>query len=593
MHASNTLIPYFCPEKNKSVDMRNLLYIFLLAATMAVAGCASRGADDAVLSDSEYTEATAMSVHLAEPERALTIIDSAVIVGNLSRPRAEYLKAVTQYGGLDNMPLARQTCLDLLEHKEILTDTLTLEQTYILLASIEKSSCNYAAVIRYATEASRLAHASGRYHVVGKMEGYIAHAQALTGHTNEGIDRLQGVIGELRQMNTFEGVTSYHSVSKNLIHILNDNGRFPEMVSVCEAMLGCYDELEQHPERFSIEREGFDPAEFVDFARGQTLAFLTIAYAEQGNIAKGLEAEEAVFRTRWSQSPDCDLMLVSAYHRLGQFDRFDQAMDRIDAEMIARGDTLNANYYTGLQLRSNAAEMRGCYADALHYANRASVIHDSLEYYNQREQLNELATVYHLQEERLARQQKESEARIYRIVAVGTMLLLLLTAFILWRVHRDNRLLTEKNRRLFQLYNEQEEHEEQGEKDTAGAEADTQHPTFNAQLYNRLCALMEDPAVFTDPDANHETLARLVGTNYKYVYDALHECAGTTPAEFINHYRIRHAAMLLTTTDQPVGLIAEECGIASRPTFNRLFREHYSMTPTEYRNAANQTSVIV
>ena len=56
----------------------------------------------------------------------------------------------------------------------------------------------------------------------------------------------------------------------------------------------------------------------------------------------------------------------------------------------------------------------------------SSVIQDSLEYYNQREQLNELATVYHLQEERLARQQKESEARTYRIVAVGTMLLLLL-----------------------------------------------------------------------------------------------------------------------------------------------------------------------
>ena len=314
MHASNKLIPYLCPGKNTSVDMRNFLYIFLLAATMAVAGCASRGADEAVCSDSEYTEATAMSIHLTEPERALAIIDSAVIVGNLSWPRAEYLKAVTQYGGFDNMPLARQTCLDLLDRKEALADTLTLEQTYILLASIEKSSGNYAAVIRYATEASRLAHASGRYHTVGKMEGYIAHAQAVTGHTDEGIERLQGVIEELRQMNSFDGVTSYHSASKNLLHILNDNSRYAEMVPVCEAMLSCYDELEQHPERFSIDREGFDPAEFVDFARGQTLAFLTIAYAEQGDIAKGLEAEEAVFRTRWSQSPDCDLMLVSAYH---------------------------------------------------------------------------------------------------------------------------------------------------------------------------------------------------------------------------------------------------------------------------------------
>ena len=64
--------------------MRHLLYILLLAATMAVTGCASKGTDNAALSGSEYTEATAMSIHLTEPERALAIIDSAVIVGNLS-----------------------------------------------------------------------------------------------------------------------------------------------------------------------------------------------------------------------------------------------------------------------------------------------------------------------------------------------------------------------------------------------------------------------------------------------------------------------------------------------------------------------------
>jgi AraC family cel operon transcriptional repressor len=70
------------------------------------------------------------------------------------------------------------------------------------------------------------------------------------------------------------------------------------------------------------------------------------------------------------------------------------------------------------------------------------------------------------------------------------------------------------------------------------------------------------------------------------VYDALRECAGLTPADFINRHRIRHAALLLTTTDEPVGLIVEGCGITNRSTFARLFREQYSMSPTEYRRAA-------
>ena len=58
------------------------------------------------------------------------------------------------------------------------------------------------------------------------------------------------------------------------------------------------------------------------------------------------------------------------------------------------------------------------------------------------------------------------------------------------------------------------------------------------------------------------------------------------PADFINLYRIRHAAKLLSTTDDPIGLIIEQSGITNRASFSRIFREHYSMSPSEYRKAA-------
>ena len=99
---------------------------------------------------------------------------------------------------------------------------------------------------------------------------------------------------------------------------------------------------------------------------------------------------------------------------------------------------------------------------------------------------------------------------------------------------------------------------------------------------------MKQSDVYTTPDTNHETLARLLGTNTTYLYTALRECAGLTPADFINRYRIRHAAKLLTQTDTPVGLIIEQSGITNRSTFNRLFREQYSMSPSEFRKAAIQ-----
>ena len=44
-------------------------------------------------------------------------------------------------------------------------------------------------------------------------------------------------------------------------------------------------------------KEGFDPSEYDDFARGQLSAYLTIAHAWLGDLPKARETEAEVFRT--------------------------------------------------------------------------------------------------------------------------------------------------------------------------------------------------------------------------------------------------------------------------------------------------------
>ena len=82
--------------------------------------------------------------------------------------------------------------------------------------------------------------------------------------------------------------------------------------------------------------------------------------------------------------------------------------------------------------------------------------------------------------------------------------------------------------------------------------------------------------------------ARLLGTNYQYVYAALRECADTTPADYLNRLRIQYAAQLLEKSDDPIGLIIEQSGFTNRTTFARLFAAYYSMTPSEYRKIAHK-----
>jgi AraC-like DNA-binding protein len=174
---------------------------------------------------------------------------------------------------------------------------------------------------------------------------------------------------------------------------------------------------------------------------------------------------------------------------------------------------------------------------------------------------------------------------VYRILAIAAFLVCLFIAYMFWRAEQYNKVLFEKNRRLLAEI-EQHEREQQQAIEQLKAEPEEQL-TAEQRLYRRLCELMKNPDVFTDPDTNQDTLARLLGTNRTYIYDALRECADQTPTDFINGYRLRHAAHLLATTTDSVSLIAELCGL-SRPTFYRLFNDTYSMSPADYRRVAKK-----
>ncbi len=112
------------------------------------------------------------------------------------------------------------------------------------------------------------------------------------------------------------------------------------------------------------------------------------------------------------------------------------------------------------------------------------------------------------------------------------------------------------------------------------------------QLYNRICQLMREKQPYTDSDLNRDSLAQMLATNYNAVAAAIRECAdGQTIGDFLDDWRIRHAAQLVATTNDPVGLIVEQSGFSSRSHFNTLFREKFKMTPSEYRNIAKEKNL--
>ncbi|KGR94937.1 helix-turn-helix domain-containing protein [Burkholderia sp. ABCPW 111] len=58
---------------------------------------------------------------------------------------------------------------------------------------------------------------------------------------------------------------------------------------------------------------------------------------------------------------------------------------------------------------------------------------------------------------------------------------------------------------------------------------------------------------------------------------------GVTPSEFVQKVRLEHACHMLVHTDLPVDKIARRTGLGSGDRLAKLFRQHLSMSPTEYR----------
>ena len=268
--------------------------------------------------------------------------------------------------------------------------------------------------------------------------------------------------------------------------------------------------------------------------------------------------------------------------------RYDEAIrlfDEADAMMRADGEPPTDLYVTTfLTHKYDALQQAGRFQEALQLGESMRQLTDSLRRQERLEDV-ELMQAVRQQEEEIAR--KHQAIAMQRHILIAACILLILLGFIIWRILRDNRLLAEKNSRLYDQIAQREKNEAEEQRFLqAQPEEDL---TSEQLLYRRLCSLMTEQQPYTDENLNRDALARLLNTNATYVVQAIHECShGETVMEFITRYRLEHVAHLLKTTDEPIAFIGELSGIPSRATLARLFRNAYGMSCSEYRQVAKR-----
>lgn len=300
------------------------------------------------------------------------------------------------------------------------------------------------------------------------------------------------------------------------------------------------------------------------------------------------EQAEALFREhqQFQGLDDSDKTAEGVYLTImGRYDEAVRMFNEADSIKRTSGAPITNLYVnTLLNYKYNALQKAGRTAEALAMSDRIRQLTDSIRQQERQADVEQLQEIKQ-QEEEIIR--KRQSILMHRIILSAVLLICLFVAYMLWRSHKYNKVLFEKNRRLLA---EIEKHEREEQQALEQMEAmPKERLTADQQLYRRICELMNSKdRIFTDTDFDRNSLAQLLGTNEHYVSDAISACTdGKSTTDLINGYRLRYAAHLLATTNDSVGLIAELVGL-SRRTFYRLFDEAYSMSPTDYRKVAKK-----
>lgn len=83
----------------------------------------------------------------------------------------------------------------------------------------------------------------------------------------------------------------------------------------------------------------------------------------------------------------------------------------------------------------------------------------------------------------------------------------------------------------------------------------------------------------------------LSGKSQEHVARSCKKYLNKTPSQLVNDIRLEHSAKLLATTSIPIIEISEECGFASLSYYYHRFKQHYNISPREFRKKGEEKQV--
>ena len=271
---------------------------------MMMVGCTGNGGTQQAEQpqDTVYTQQAAMLIYDYDPVRALRIVDSAVIVGNLSDWRAdknrariysqtrlrERLDSLMQWPVDARLDTARVIGERLLRHdsvKNSLEEQQNVLEILAMAARLKKDTLTWLQRSQQLVEVCRL---QGAETEALRNEAEVGAALCRLGQPDKGMAMLDSVIvslisGEPFRFNELDALVI---ALKRKIGVMTATGQTVEILPLARRIVTVLNDYELHPDKYHDGTYREPPADkredYIRFYRTQAENFIATAYADLG-----------------------------------------------------------------------------------------------------------------------------------------------------------------------------------------------------------------------------------------------------------------------------------------------------------------------
>lgn len=599
--------------------MRKVQHIILYVFAVLVIGCG--GHENGRIpqpSDTLYTAEAAMNIYAYEPERALTIIDTALIVGNIDEDVAKLLRAKV-YGQTlvePRMDTAQQMLLELLK-SNYTKDLHNREVVLDLLYTIARNKSQIELQLHWSTLKADCCREQGHETEALRTEAEIGYLLAQLGEEEKGLHKLNVVIASLDGQRQVDEMDACIIAIKRKINLLRQLGRQEEVIPLAQHITEIVNDFRENNDKYiynsyRLPKTTDQTERYCQFFTSQAQGFLVNAYAELGALDSARYYLSLFEQSDYGNTPGVRSMIAPALCLLGDYSKMLAIYDELEKQM--GDDTINSEYAVMLRGRAIAAQAEGNSRQATGYWKRYAELNNQVNKQLQQGQAYEYAARYHLQEERLNTERERAVSRRISIIAIFLGVIVLIVVVFIILLIRQLNYIRKKNTVLSNEIAERIEYEEKYhsmvDKLNVAVQADgvpdkmrnSDESGFNnstvqqfnististlsdSQLYEFLRHVIQEEKLYVDPACDRQMLQDRFQLSKERLGAAFaHGSRYGTLKNFLNETRLQHSAKLLVENpEMSINEVATSSGYASYVVFSRNFKQRFTLTPTEFR----------